>query len=174
MKKFIYSCFALSVLLFSSCKSTNVDLTQQYVLFGLYDANYAWGSHFGATLICSDGSVCHYSVHNEVSEWRSTDSLGYISEEDMTFNLHLMMKDESSIGSSDISKYSAKIYKASKGELSDPLDAGADMGMSKQVAYLYDYRRKVYKEILISQWGDVVIENESTSAKEISTWLTEL
>jgi hypothetical protein len=50
----------------------------------------------------------------------------------------------------------------------------ADAGIQRYSAFLYNKDTKKYKRILLYQWGDELIENTSSEAKELQKWMAEI
>ncbi len=62
------------------------------------------------------------------------------------------------------------VSEASNGPFTEDPPMMADAGIPQHTAFLYDSTKGGYREILLSQNGDVSISNESPAAKKLVAW----
>ncbi len=160
------------ILLFTaslSCKKeNNTPRINQEILFQVEYVNYAWGHQHHCILIDSSGNVWRYNL---LENWHFVNLYGYISDNDMKENLQKSELTSIKIEKDTLLKYLNKLVIASHGKLTEPKHEGNDMGVVTYSGFFYDFNKKRYKEVLINQFGDISIENESKAASEILNWL---
>jgi hypothetical protein len=173
MKKgWIFLITGLAIITLLSCYKNGDDLyfpeADQHIYFQYEYINYAWGYQHYGWLIDSTGKVfCYHNPEN----WNFPDSLGFINTSDMDSNIS---ETDSICYKIDIRKLNDKtelIFNASKGKISEPVHEMYDAGGSVYSAFLYNKNTGKYKKILLKQEGDFRIENSSTEADELYTWL---
>lgn len=160
----------ISILLLTGCEkedSFNPRLRQQ-VLFQIEYVNYAWGYQHSGIIIDSTGNVGYFKFPEN---WNSPDKLGYITESEMNENLRQLRDINYSVRRDTLLNYFSMVETASKGELTDPYNRMFDAGTTVYSGYLYYPTIKKYKQVLIKQWGDWSIDNQSPEAGEIFRWL---
>jgi len=160
----------ISILLLTGCEKEdpfNQQLSQQ-VLFQIEYVNYAWGYQHSGIIIDSTGNVGYFKFPEN---WNSPDKLGFITESEMNENLKQLRDINYSVRRDTLLNYFRMVETASKGELTDPYNRMFDAGTTVYSGYLYYPTIKKYKQVLIKQWGDWSIDNQSPEAGEIFRWL---
>ena len=143
----------------------------QPVYFEYQYINFAWGVAFNGWMIDNEGNVRGYDFPEN---YRSPDSLGYLSTEDLNYNLSQTDTLLQNIKQKELERYTRLISGAADGALSDRTTRGADMGASILSCYAYDHSTGLYKHVLLSQAGDQEQFNQSSEAEELVEWLKEL
>lgn len=173
MKKiWILSIFGLSVLFLTNCNKDNDDIElleiEQRIYFQYNYINHAWGYQHSGWLIDSSGNVYCY---NKPENWQHGDSSGFISASEMDSNI---LETDSICYRVDKEILSDKIeliYKASKGDISEPIHEMYDSGGAAYSTFIFDENSKTYKKILLKQTGDFRIDNSSPESVELYKWL---
>lgn len=171
MKNLLF--FALIIGLFSCNNELNTNINQQKVYFEVHQANYAWIVYNNGIMIDSAGNVKSFDLKS-VNEWEYPDKKGNISAEAMNNNYKRCTSLVTKIEMDSLKYYVDKIEKAAKGSLSKPQTIMADAGITEYIAYIYDTKTNLYKKVLLFQWGDNQITNNSKEAKELYQWLTRI
>lgn len=168
MKKSLKTIIAVLLItnLFSSCNDS-IDLKNQRALFEVHYVNYAWIYTNNGFLIDSAGYVYTYNLKQTE---RVKDS-SVISNDEMNYKFSISYKTGLKIPTDTLMFYVNKIYKASQGKLSQSESMMADAGILRCYAYTYNDRKKNYHQILLDQWGDVQISNNSEEAVKTARWL---
>jgi hypothetical protein len=142
--------------------------TGQEIYFQVESIDFAWVYYHSGIMIDLSGFVRGY---NSPQNWNWPDSLGYIASNKMKENIEQLDTIFTKINRDTLGKYINKIYKASKGPLTKPVTQSYDAGITRFTAYLYDSDSKIYREVLIKQIGDQVIDNKSAEANQIYNWM---
>ena len=153
----------------SSCGCVNH--SDSPVLFAYRYTNWAWGYQERGWMIDREGKVRAYNLP---VNYRSPDSLGYLSEEDLYHNLALTDTVIEILDPAEVDAYAALIPDAAGGELSEKENIAADAGSSVLTCYLYDNDKKAYRSVFLAMSGDWQQFNQSEPAQEIVDWLLEL
>jgi hypothetical protein len=140
----------------------------QEVLFKVEYINYAWGFQHHGKIIDLYGNVISFNLP---ATWHFPDEDGYISLSDMSENMDQLGDIVCTVDNGVLADNFNKLLKAKDGELTDPEHRMYDAGSTTYSGFLYDSRKKRYKEILIRRTGDYYIENKSKEAGEIYNWL---
>lgn len=168
------SYLSLSVLilvLFTGCEREYYEGPEnQPVYFEYHYINFAWGSTDNGWMIDNEGNVRGYD-HPENYRW--PDSEGYLSSEDLQYNLDQTDTLLHNIRYKELERYTRLISGAAEGSLSDRTQRGADMGSSFLSCYFYDHDTGSYKHVLLSLTGDHEQFNQSGEAEELVEWLKE-
>jgi hypothetical protein len=159
--------FVLSIM---GCEKINDSYPNenQLVLFQVEYINYAWGYSHHEILIDSSGNVRYFKYPNS---WHQPDTAGYITESDMNENIQQLDSVSLTIENDILFKYFSILKGASEGHLSHLVNRMFDAGTTIYSGYLFDSIMKEYKHVLIKQWGDWSIENNSPEAEKIYRWL---
>mgnify|MGYP001167389334 FL=1 len=168
MKKLL--AFALVIGLFSCNNEINTNIKQQKVYFEVHHANYAWIVYNNGIMIDSAGNVKSFDLKS-ANEWEYPDDRGKISAEAMSNNYKHCTSLLTNIEMDSLKYYVNKISKAAKGTLSKPESIMADAGITEYIAYIFDSKTNLYQKVLLSQWGDNQITNNSKEARELYRWL---
>jgi hypothetical protein len=162
----------LIFLLFISCSDDfKVNTREQQVLFQYEYINYAWSYQHSGWFIDTSGNLIRY---NMPSKWNYPDTLGFIDDTAMINNLDFCYESGAIFPKLDLQAKIRLIDKAAKGTLTKPRYEMADAGIQRYSAFLYNKDTKKYKRILLYQWGDELIENTSSEAKELQKWMAEI
>ncbi len=163
--------FILFIIISLTSCSENLPTFKQKVLFEVHYVNYAWGYVNNGYLIDSLGYARSFNLKENKINWHSPDSTGYISLSDMNDNLSHCDSVIFHLNPDSLALYVGKIYKASKGQISKPQMVMADAGSIRYSAFIYNEKLHKYKEVLIKEWGDWMITNDSQEAQDIYDWL---
>lgn len=171
MKEFLKTIIAILMIanLLSSCNDS-IDLKNQRALFEVHYVNHAWGYTNNGFLIDSAGYVYTYNLKQTE---RVKDS-SVISNDEMNYKFSISYKTGLKIPTDTLLFYLNKIHKASLGKLTQSETMMADAGIRRCYAYTYNDRKKSYHQILLDQWGDIQISNNSDEAVKIARWLQRL
>jgi len=158
------------IIFLTGCKKEDDFLINpdQEIYFQVVGLNYAWIFRHAGWMIDSAGAVRGYNLPKV---WNWVDSLGYITNSKMKENIEQLDTTFTKIERDTLEKYINKIYKASKGPITDPVTQMFDAGTARYTAYLYNSRTQKYKEVIIKQIGDQFIDNKSLEANQIYNWL---
>ena len=165
--------FVLIIFSLQTCEKEKIESFEikQKIVFEFERINNAWDEkHFG-WLIDSLGNIHCYSLPDH---WIECDSLGSISASDLETNL---IKTDSIcyvIDKSELKSKFSLMENASKGVISDPKFEMIDAGSFSFYGFVFDSERQMYKRVLLKQFGDLLIENNTVEAKELSNWLLEI
>jgi hypothetical protein len=154
---------------FSSCKKD--DKADNPIAHGYFQYSFvysAWSNINAGWIIDKSGNVKSYE---NPQKWNEPDSLGYISEQQLIENLSHCDSLINTIASSDLTYYNTLVESASKGQMTPRKRGGADMGAQRFYCYWYDKSKGKYKQIILSQYGDVIFSNTDSSAIKIDSWL---
>lgn len=163
--------WALYIILFTACEKEYYEgPLDQAVYFEYHYINFAWGAMDHGWMIDREGNVRGYD-HPEDYRW--PDSTGYLSSEDLEYNLSLTDTLLHHINARELEHYTKLISGAAEGSLSDHAYRGADMGSSLLSCYAYDHNTASYKHILLSLSGDLEQSNQSAEAGVLVDWLKE-
>jgi hypothetical protein len=160
----------LVLFLLASCDKFNTgdEKFEQNILFQSEHINYAWGYAHSGWIIDSTGNV---HVYRLPESWNNCDSLGFISDTAMNYNIAATDSICLHIDKKDLLDKVSLIKRAAKGSYSDPEQEMYDAGIVSYYGYIYNKETKKYQRILIRQWGDIKIVNESGSAELLYDWL---
>ena len=162
---------ALLVVLIMACEREYYQGPEdQPVYFEYHYINFAWGVADNGWMIDNEGNVRGYD-HPEDYRW--PDSAGYLSTEDLQYNLSLTDTLIDHIKQKELDRYTGLIAGAADGALSDRTRRGADMGSSMLFCYAYDQNAGSYKQVLLSLSGDHEQFNQSAEGEELVDWLKE-
>jgi hypothetical protein len=144
----------------------NID---QKILFQYYYVNFAWVYQHSGFIIDNEGNTHCFNLPDN---WIFPDSSGaHIDEQTMDHN---MMETDSICFVLDKEELLEKfnlIEEAATGNISEPVNIGADQGATVYSAFIYNSEDKKYKHILLKQFGDWRIYNSSQAAIDLCNWL---
>jgi hypothetical protein len=150
----------------AGCSSTKPD--KQKVVFHYSFLKTVWGYENYGWIIDNTGNVKKYNITDK-DDRISKD--GYLSKDGMD-KLYNISKDLSyKVSSNELIKNTNLLKKASKGKVDINSCCGNDSGTGSFYGYVWDDKVKKYKQIIISQSGDISSENISSEGKEIDKWL---
>jgi hypothetical protein len=163
---------SLLLLLTAGCEESSFKTSEinQLVLFQVEYTNYAWGYSHHGIIIDSAGNVRRF---NFPENWKYPDDSGYLSEADMNENFDQLGNVTFTVDRDTLLNYFNMTRGASEGKLSDPYNHMADAGVAVYTGYFYYASEKKYKQVLIKQWGDWAIDNNSKEAESLYRWLSE-
>lgn len=144
---------------------------KQRILFEIHYINYAWGFQDQGLIIDSLGNIRVFNLSTKSVKWNFPDQQGYISRVDMDNNVNLCDSIVKKLNKDSLSFYVSKIWKASKGKISEPKYVMFDAGITNYSAYIFDEKTNRYKKVLIKIWGDTSVDNDAPEAEEIYQWL---
>ena len=142
----------------------------QPVYFEYHYINFAWGLIDNGWMIDQEGNVRGFD-HPENYRW--PDSTGYMSSEDLQYNLTQTDTLLQTVNHKEFKRYTRLIHGAAEGALSDRSRRGADMGSSMLSCYAFDPASGSYQHVLLSLAGDQEQFNQSAEAEELVEWLKE-
>jgi len=174
MKKSVIMLLILIVsVLFASCEKNEAPIpASQKILFECYYINFAWGYNHQGFFIDNEGKIMDYyqfGTYNDV-DWNFTDDQGNISEQALMENLQKSTIRDTLIDKNTLKKYSDKIYFVKDDNYTE-YQAAYDAGAVVYSCYQYDENTGIYKQVVLSQYGDLVRINNSEYAIQISDWL---
>jgi len=168
MKPKYFIPFLMLVLI--SCNTETPTIAQR-ILFEKHYVNYAWGYQNNGYLIDSLGNVLTFDISKDTAKWNEPDKDGYISTAKMNENLARCKSFVGIIHPDSLNYYSGKIWGASNGSISAPVNQMADAGSIVYSAYIYDIKSNVYKKVMLKTWGDWMIINNAPEAESIFEWM---
>lgn len=170
----LISIFGLACLLLNGCnKESSIDKTSilsQKLFFQYEYINYAWGFQHQGWFIDSTGKVYSYNLP-ESDTWNSGDENGVISASDLNENLSKAHSTGYTINTRELASKIDLINKAKLGEISEPVQVGADAGAMIYSCYTYDSSTKSYKRVILKKLGDYRVDNNSKSAYYLYKWM---
>jgi|GEM_PF-209761 len=164
---------AFICIVFMSCK-TETPLIQQKIVFEQHYVNSAWGYQNKGYLIDSSGYVRTFDLSKDSIKWNEPDKDGFISTEKMNENLAHCKSIAGLINKDSLSYYAGKIWAASQGKISEPVNQMADAGSIVYSAFIFDKETKRYKKVMLKTWGDRMIDNNAPEAVSIYKWMEKL
>lgn len=153
-----------------ACKTEYPNINQR-ILFEKHYTNWAWSFQNNGYLIDSLGSVRTFDLSKDTIKWNEPDKDGYISLAEMNKNFSHCDSIIYQINTDTLSYYVGKIWAASKGKISEPVNQMADAGSITYSAFIFVEKTNCYKKVLIKTWGDWSIDNDSPEAEEIYQWM---
>lgn len=163
--------FLITAIALAGCEGEDDLPPDQPVLFEYLYVNYAWGYSEHGWLMDGEGDVHRFDFPED---YRSPDSTGYISGEDLAYNLSLCESIINSVESTDLKYYTALMEGAASGEILEPENVAADAGSSVLSCYFYDSSSDMYQYVFLASSGDWVQINDSWEAKTLVKWLKEI
>jgi len=146
----------------------------QEILFKVEYVNAFLVPRRSALFIDKNGNIKTYSYvdySNQNTEgWNFPDREGFISEEKMNENLEKTELSDKKIDLETLQKYATKILYVKYDDYTERHE-GYDMGIGTNSCYLFDEDTKMYREIILSQYGSWTKTNNHSVAKEIDSWL---
>ncbi|MFC1563342.1 hypothetical protein ACFL6G_00335 [candidate division KSB1 bacterium] len=153
--------------------------SEQKYLFEFEFINAAWGwNHYGF-YIDNEGNIYKFESPLDAptgDQW-TPNSSGIYSEQELLQKYSMLPQFVGKINQFDLELKKNRIGFASKGELSDPKSEMNDAGsLIFKCYYIPEDLEKndVYKEVILLQKGDIMIENLSPDGKYLARWLWDL
>jgi len=140
----------------------------QPVYFEYSYINYAWGFQHHGWMIDRDGYI---RAFDQPDNYRFADSTGYMSLEDLEYNLGLTDSIIDQVNPREMKKYIDYIPRAAEGEIGESENIAADAGGSTLTCYLYDQEADAYRRVFLAQSGDWEQFNLSQEAEKLVEWL---
>jgi len=165
--------FIVFILFLTGCKSEYLNFNQK-ILFEKHYSNWAWGYQNNGFLIDSLGFVNAFDLSKDTIKWNEPDKDGYIGVAEMNENYSRCDSIICQINTDTLTHYTDKIWAASKGKISEPLNEMADAGIITYSAFIFDGKTNRYKKVLLKIWGDTSIDNHAPEAKEIYQWMKKI
>ncbi len=167
----IIICLAVLVFLGGSCeKEYYYGPEDQPVYFEFHYVNYAWGVADKGWLIDQEGNMRGFDFPED---YRYPDSAGYLSLEDLEYNLGQTDTLLRTFKRQEFTSYTGLIGGAADGPLNESRVRGADMGSSSLACFAWDRDKGKYKYVLLIQAGDWEQQNLSEEAEILVDWLKE-
>lgn len=174
----LLSLLTLMLLLLITLSACDEDLKSDYeapedqaVLFEYRYINHAWGYAENGWLIDSEGNMRSFSLPEN---FRIPDSTGYISQEDLDYNLSQCTSIIGNVEEEDLDYYSGLISGASDGKIGEPENIAADAGSAVLACYKYDPDKDMYQYISLAASGDWQQANNAPEAEILVEWLREI
>jgi len=167
--------FLLSILLFGliSCEKEAPTIVQ-HILFEKHHTNYALGYQNNGYLIDSMGNVRTFNLSKDTIKWNETDKDGYISVAKMNENLAHCKTISGFIQQDTLNYYSNKIWDASYGKITEPVNLIADAGITTYSAFVFEKKSNRYQKIIIKTCGDWMIDNSAPESESIYQWMQKI
>lgn len=165
----IVVCLAVLVVLGGSCeKEYYYGPEDQPVYFEYHYVNNAWGVADNGWLVDQEGNMRGFDFPED---YRWPDSGGYLSMEDLEYNLGQSDTLLRTFKRQEFTSYSRLIGGAAEGPLSESRARGADMGSSSLACFAWDRDEGKYKYVLLIRAGDWEQQNLSEEAEILVDWL---
>lgn len=164
----------LSFFLFTRCEKSGGELScydppeGQPVYFQYRYINFAWGYQDHGWLIDVLGNVRYFEYPED---FRSPDSTGFLSREDLEHNLTETDSLITTIGQLELEAHVALIQGAAAGEIGELQHRAYDAGTSTLACYLYDSGQDAYRYVFLGMSGDWEQFNQSEEAGDLVEWL---
>jgi hypothetical protein len=140
----------------------------QPVLFQYRYVNHAWGYQDNGWLIDSSGNVKYFEFP---SDFRTPDSTGYLTREDLEHNLAETDSLITTIDRDKLDSHVALIQEAAAGEIGERQHRAYDAGTSTLACYVYDSGQDAFRYVLLGMSGDWEQLNQSEEAADLVEWL---
>lgn len=151
-----------------SCDERNISIkADQNVVFEVNYSNSAWFKQFKGFLIDRNGLVKTYD--NPVS-WNPVKENQEVTAGQMQENLLHTSESPFKVPVQQMEQYITKAGHVLS-NYSKPARIGADHGIIRYYAYLYNSKKQAYTPVLLAQTGDTEIYNTDENAAEIFEWL---
>jgi len=152
-----------------SCGENEYDPPESQPVYFEYNyINFAWGYQHHGWLIDGNGFVRYFESPDS---FRTADSSGYITLEDLEFNLGQTDSIIDQVDRKELEEYVDCISGAASGEIGELKNIAADAGTSVLTCYRYDGSRDRYQQVFLAQSGDWEQFNLSAEAEKLVTWL---
>ncbi|MGW8314093.1 MAG: hypothetical protein ACWGNV_00725 [Bacteroidales bacterium] len=164
----------LSLFLLTRCEKSDGELScydppeGQPVYFQYRYINHAWGYQDHGWLIDGYGNVRYFEYPED---FRSPDSTGFLSMEDLEHNLTETDSLITTIRLEELEAHVALIQGAASGEINERQHLAYDAGTSTLACYLYDSGQKAYRYVFLGMSGDWEQLNLSEEAGDLIEWL---
>ena len=142
----------------------------QPLLFEYRYVNYAWGYQEHGWLIDQDGYIRYFNLP---ADYRVPDSNGFLSFEDLEYNLGQTDSIIDQVDDTVLARYVGYIPGAAAGEIGKSRNIAADAGSSILTCYFYDTDASAYRQVFLAASGDFEQFNLSEEAEKLVDWLKE-
>lgn len=184
MKTKFYTAAIVLVLLclFTNCQKEAESLNKfenETVLFQYEYTNQAWIDTHSGWFVDASGNIKGYDKSDEfesglTSNWKYTDSQGFISRQDLFYNYE---QADSLIGNIDTTILSEKaklIPHTIDGEITSYDIYIEDIGLMCLYCYQWDETKQKYKRQVLQVSGGYIQTNTAAAAIELTTYLNQL
>jgi hypothetical protein len=145
-----------------------VEQIQQTIIGGEMYINWAWGYHHFARYIDREGGIDSVTYAEADSMWR-LGSEGVYTQDEIDSLLAKALPESRHVPDDTLWRMLSYVSSASAGPYSDTVNMGADQGVWKSFAFLYDSTTHTYRRIDLKATGDWRYENLSHSAHRLDT-----
>ncbi len=160
---------------FQCTKDTEDPVVDQDILFARIYENNAWGHQLSGWFIDHAGIVRGFSLsRNPQMTWYPIADGGFITEEKLLNDFSQSDTTYMNVPLPDLFNYYSLIADAARGTLTEKENKGADMGQISNYCLLYFPEDKQYKFVLLESYGDWEVQNISSEAVKINTWLDQI
>lgn len=172
----IYIPFLLALTLFlpPGCEESGGNLScsdppnGQPVYFQYRYVNHAWGYQDQGWLIDSSGNVRYFEYP---SGFRTPDSAGYLSRDDLQYNLAETDSLITTLERDELDSHVMLIPEAAHGEIGERQHRAYDAGTSTLACYIYDSEQDAFRYVFLGMSGDWEQFNLSKEAGDLVEWL---
>ena len=174
MNKIFWVFLSLILLSFQCEDDLNDPIASQDILFAKIYVNNAWGNNLEGWFVDNAGYVKGFSnQRNPDIDWKEMKDGGFISKANLLHNYSQCDTVLMQIPLSELFEYYEMIEAASKGSLVETYNQAADMGQITYYCLNYDPANAQYRFILLNSYGDWLLENTSSEAVKIFTWMSD-
>ncbi len=169
--KFKIGVFLIGLLL-SSCGKNQLELYRGEVYFQFEYINHAWGFNHSGFYITPSGQVFTY---DKSTPWIFAVT-NHIQRSDLLSNIGASTKRDTLINLKVLAHYQSLAFMAKDGKMSELLMRGADMGatLCKVIVLEPSVSPNEFREVILSQKGDIETHNLKSEAVLITNWLNSL
>jgi hypothetical protein len=165
--KNIFTIFVTTFLLIIACNKNKENNTiSNFIILEVEYRNLAWGYKHSVTLTDTSGRSKLYSyIGNELAEsWKSPDSLGYITLNDLQSNYNLCNEILPTINRDTIKQCMTLSKNVTTNNLSGITHVSYDGGITTYFCYVWNNNAKKYKRIFLARCGDWEQSNMNINA----------
>jgi len=164
--------FVLGILAWAgttSCERETVECRDDFpVLFQYEYVNHAWGYRHRGFMIDAQGQVLGF---DRPKDWKFPDSMGFLSEKDLRFNMEYCDTICGQVDPDEAWRYYGKLRSMSDYKIEDTGVYMADAGTGVLSGWVYSYKEKTYKNVVLATNGDMNMVNNHPDANSIIEWL---
>lgn len=167
MKSVVYVLLILCLTL-CDCAHAAPDSTAEPRIFcDTSHINSAWGYQQRGVYVDPEGNVYSYGG-DKVWSPKQPESP---TEQELEEQYSQGRKPIGKVDAQELHEKYRLVEPASRGQLSKPIQHGADQGESVSRCYMFDAAAGRYREVELKVTGDVSYENLAPSARELTKWL---
>ena len=164
----------LTSLLLGSCITAPFEISVSKVdcYFQYESINYAWGFSHGGFTITPTGEMYTF---DKTTPWIFAEN-NQISLTALQNNIKASVKKDTLIKATDLEYYQHLALSAIDGNMSKPVNRGNDMGSAICKIIIPDLSNSPnsYREVILTQTGDIEFHNLAPQAAVIAAWLLEM